>query len=255
MGIFEKVMAGMGIGAARVEITLEKQVYRLGEEIEGKLIIHSGGEDQTVDKVYLNLKMDAKQRSEHIVRSATTAQIADGFTIKANSPPREINFLYRLPYYIPVSSNRIQYTLKVGLDIKNALDPYVMQPVQIRPSLEMEAILEALKGLGFVHTPDSGELERDTQIFAFYPSGFMQGKLAELEILFNQNKTNLYLYLELDRKAKGLSWLFMKPLYLDDKHSRFTIPSTELVAGGRPSIERASRMVTAFIQQEFNKML
>jgi len=248
-------MASVGIGAARVDLIPDRQEYRLGEELKGKLVVFSGDLDQQVDMIYLHLKMEARQGDEHIVRNLDSVKITDGFTIAANSPQREFTFSYRLPYGIPVSSSRIRYTLSVGMDIKNALDPRDVEPVRILPSLEMEAVLGALDRMGFVHQHDSGELEHGRQKFEFYPTNFMRGKLDELEAAFIQNDNNLSVILEIDRKARGLSGLFMEALELDERHVRLTIPSSELVTGGRPNVEKAGQLLAAFIEQEYNKII
>ncbi|MFZ5639792.1 MAG: sporulation protein [Bacillota bacterium] len=107
--------------------------------------------------------------------------------------------------------------------------------------------------LNFQHRPNSGEMVRDHQQFAFYPTGFMRDRFNELEILFNQNKNNLYLYLEIDRRARGISWLFTKALYLDENHHRFTVPLTDLVTGGHPDLERATELMVTFIEQVYRK--
>lgn len=255
MSFFKKVMASVGIGAARVDLIPDRQEYRLGEEMQGKLVIYSGDLDQTVDMIYLHLKMDTKQGDERIVRNVASVKITDGFTIQANSPRREFTFTYRLPYNIPVSSNRLRYTLSVGMDIKNALDPRDVEPVRILPSLEMEAVLGALNRMGFVHKYDSGEIDYGAQKFEFYPTNFMRGKLDDLEVTFSQNTNTLNLYLEIDRKARGLSGLFMEALELDERHTRLAIPASELVNGGRPDTERAAQLLKAFIQQEYDKIV
>lgn len=255
MGILQKVMSSIGIGAIRVELIPQQQEYRLGEEIRGHLVIFSGDSDHTVENVYVRLRLDARQGNEHIVRIVHTVYITERLTVQAHSPQREFCFAFPLPYYIPVSANHIRYTLSVCLDIKNALNPCVVKTVQIKPSLEMEAVLGALERIGFVTKPDSGEMEHDHQKFAFYPTKFMRGKMEELEIMFNQNKNNLFIYLEIDRKARGLAGLFKESMIRDEKHSRFTVPSSELVTGGRPNPEGTARLLAAFIEQAYNKTI
>lgn len=255
MGIFNDFLADFGLGLARVNIVLEQQAYRLGEEIKGKLIVHSGNIDQRIDMVYLHLKMDAKQGTEHLVRIVNSIQVSDGFFIKANSPLAEYSFTYRLPYYTPVTTARINYKLAISVNKKSAAHPHDFFPIRILPSMEMETVLKGLEQLGFITKANSGEMEHDHQNFVFYPTNFMQGKFNELEIMFNQNKSTLFLYLEIDRKAKGLTWLFIKPLYLDEQHNRFAIPASYLVTNGQPQVEKTSRLLSSFIQQKCIKKL
>lgn len=253
MDLLKGIMSGIGMTPARVKLIPEQQEFRQGEDMKGKLVVYSGSSDVAVDMIYLQLKIDAYQEREHIVRVVKSVKIAESFIIEADAPPTEHSFSFRLPYFIPVSTDRIKYTCYVGLDVKNALDPHDAVPVRILPSLEMEAILGALERLGFLHRPESGAMVRDHQQFAFYPTGFMRDRFNELEILFNQNKINLYLYLEIDRRARGISWLFTKALYLDENHHRFTIPSAELVTAGHPDWERATELLIPFIEQVYRK--
>ncbi len=253
MDILRGIMNVIGIGPARVKLVPGRQEYRQGEDMKGRLIIFSGHTDAAVDMIYLHLKIDTYQGNEHIIRTLHSSKIDDSFIIKANSPEKEYSFSYRLPYFILISTAQINYTFHTGLDIKHALDPHDAVPVRILPSLELEAVFGALCRLGFLHTPDSGGLVHDHQQFAFYPTSFMRGKVNELEMMFNQNKNNLYIYIEIDRKARGVSWMFTKALYLDENHTRFAVPVSELVKEGQPDIEKACLLLAGFIEQVYHK--
>ena len=255
MSFLKKVMASVGIGAARVDLIPDRPEYRQGEDMTGRLVVFSGDLDQKVDMIYLHLRLEAKQEDQYIVRDVDSIKITDGFTIEAKAPQKEFTFSYRIPYSIPISSNRAKYTLSVGMDIKNAIDPRDVEHIRILPSLEMDAVLTALDRLGFVHKHDSGEMEHGRQKFEFYPTNFMRGKLDELEVTFTQNQSHLSMLMEIDRKARGLSGLFLEAMDLDEKHTRLSVSSGELVSGGRPDVEKAAQLLTSFIEREYNKIL
>lgn len=251
MDFLQKIMAEIGIAPIKINLITDGREFRQGEEMKGRLVIYSGSSDVTVDSILLKLKIDAYQGHEHIVRTVNSVKIAEDYYVEAVTPSRELDFSYRLPYFIPITKDDIRHVFHVRLNIKNAVDPMTAVPVKILPSLEMEAVLGAFHRLGFRQTNDSGKMIRDHQQFGFYPTGFMVDKFNQIEVLFNQNKSNLYIYLEVDRKARGVSWLFTKALYLDENHLRFTVPSSTLVAGEQPDFDRATELLAGFIEQAY----
>jgi sporulation-control protein len=53
--MFGKVMASIGVGAAKVDTRLEKATYRQGEMIRGEVFVQGGQTPQFIDEIYLFL--------------------------------------------------------------------------------------------------------------------------------------------------------------------------------------------------------
>ena len=56
MSIFNKVLASVGIGSAKVDTVLEKNLYTAGETVYGKVVIQGGNTEQEIDSINLALK-------------------------------------------------------------------------------------------------------------------------------------------------------------------------------------------------------
>lgn len=55
MALFNKILARIGIGAARVDAKLVNDEFRAGEKIEGIVEVYGGNVEQTIDRIYLRL--------------------------------------------------------------------------------------------------------------------------------------------------------------------------------------------------------
>lgn len=255
MSFFKQMMAGIGIGASKVDLVLPKSSIRQGERFTGKLIIYSGDVEQQVDEIYLNLVMQTKKEDQHIVRTVDQQRIAGGFVIPAGSPQQELTFEYQIPYDIPISGHKCRYHFQLGLDIKNALDPKDTEYLNIEPSLEMEAVLQGLSNLGFRQQHDSGELEGHFQKFEFVPTGFMRGKLDEVEVIFRRGPQGLTLFMEIDKKSRGLFGALAESMDIDERRVNLTIPYHQLVVNGQPNISEVAQVLSRFIESEYQKIL
>ncbi|MCL6615609.1 MAG: sporulation protein, partial [Anoxybacillus ayderensis] len=55
MGLFNKVLASIGIGAAKVDTKLHESHLLLGESVTGVVEVTGGNIDQQIDDIYLSL--------------------------------------------------------------------------------------------------------------------------------------------------------------------------------------------------------
>lgn len=55
MALFNKALARIGIGAARVDAKLVNDEFRAGETIEGIVEVYGGNVEQKIDSIYLRL--------------------------------------------------------------------------------------------------------------------------------------------------------------------------------------------------------
>ena len=55
MSFFNKMLASVGIGSAKVDTKLEKSSYEAGEQIKGEVEIYGGNVEQQVNAIYLTI--------------------------------------------------------------------------------------------------------------------------------------------------------------------------------------------------------
>jgi sporulation-control protein len=241
MAFFNKVFASIGIGSATVDTKLEKETVFPGEEINGVVEVKGGNVEQQIDVIHLSIhttylkEMDDKK----FTKTALIDQyrLNEPFTIQPKET-KQIPFSFRLPIDTPVSLGRTKVWVSTGLDIKNSIDPTDKDYLKVQPSQLTEAVISAVSDLGFrLREVDCEEapyrLRRRlpfVQEFEFVPvSGSFRGKLDELEIVFFPvSNSETEIYMQVDRKARGLAGFLSEAMEMDESHVRFTVHSSDL---------------------------
>lgn len=241
MAFFNKVFASIGIGSATVDTKLEKDTVSPGEEINGVVEVKGGNVEQNIDVILLSLHTTYIKEADDkkFTKTAVIDQIRlnEPFTIQPKET-KQIPFSYRLPLDTPVSLGRSKIWVSTGLDIKNAIDPTDKDFLKVLPSRLSEAVIHAVTDLGFrLREVDCEEapyrLRRRlpfVQEFEFVPvSGAFRGKLDELEIVFFPvSNTETEVYMQVDRRARGLGGFLSEALEMDESHVHFTVHSSDL---------------------------
>lgn len=221
MSVFNKVLASIGIGSAKVDTKLEKNQYKLGETVSGVIEITGGAVEQEISEIYLTLHTNYKmERDDHTYYKDATIQhylINQSFTLSANEE-KEVPFSFQLPYETPLTYGKSKVWIKTGMDIKNALDPKDEDYIQVVGNPLVQNTLTAIQELGF----QLREVECEETPFHFHASstylqefefvpvrGVYRGKFKEVEfVFFVKDENALQLVIEMDRKARGLGILF-----------------------------------------------
>lgn len=240
MSIFNKVLASVGIGSAKVDTVLEKNLYTAGETVYGKVVIQGGNTEQEIDSINLALKTkylkefnDSKYYEDGIICSFA---ITESFTIKAGER-KEIPFNFQIPYLTPVSIGKSKIWLHTGLDISMALDPTDEDYITVQPSPLAQSVLDAVNSLGFrlvevENEKPSRGLGANTafiQEFEYRPTGEYRNYLDELELTFiRQSADEATFVMQVDRRARGLSGLFSEALEMDETFVRVTITTQDI---------------------------
>ncbi|WP_442594177.1 sporulation protein [Neobacillus sp. D3-1R] len=241
MSFFNKVFASVGIGAAKVDTKLEKDTLTLGEQVKGVVQIQGGNIEQKVDEIYLSLNTTYVKESDD-KKYTVSAQIdrfrlVDSFTIQPNER-KEIPFSFVLPNDTPISLGRTKVWVNTGLDIKSAVDPTDKDYIRVVPNPLMSGVFQAVEELGFrMREADcqqaSYRLRKRlpfVQEFEFVPvSGPFRGRLDELELVFfTISNDQMDIYMQVDRKARGLAGFLSEALEMDETNIRISVSTNEL---------------------------
>jgi sporulation-control protein len=241
MSFFNKVFASVGIGAATVDTKLQKDTVVPGEEISGVVEIKGGNVEQNIDVILLSLHTTYMKEvdDKKFPQTALIEQVRlnEPFTIQPKET-KQIPFSFRIPLDTPVSLGRSRIWVSTGLDIKNAVDPTDKDYLKVVPHELTQAVLNAVSELGFrLREVDceaaSYRLRRRlpfVQEFEFVPvSGAFRGKLDELEVVFYPiSQTETEIYMQVDRKARGLGGFLSEALEMDESHVHFKVHASEL---------------------------
>lgn len=126
--ILRKYMAQLGIGSAQIDLKLEKETYRVGEEIKGYFLIKGGTTSQQLKRIDCDLVLinREEENKEEIIASIT---ILTTKFIPADTN-NKIPFTFRLANSTRISTDSLSYRFKTRLAFKKGVE-----------SLDQDAIL------------------------------------------------------------------------------------------------------------------
>ncbi|MGJ7921681.1 sporulation protein [Neobacillus sp. LXY-4] len=241
MSFFNKVFASIGIGSATVDTKLASDTLVPGEEIKGIVEIRGGNIEQQIDEIYLTLNTSYLKESDEKKYSvnATIDQVRlnEPLVIKPQET-KQIPFSFTIPIDTPISLGRTKIWVATGLDIKNAVDPTDKDYIKVIPTPLMEGVINAVNDLGFrLREAECEEAPYRlrkrlpfVQEFEFVPiTSPFRGKLDELEVVFfPRSSSETDVYLQVDRKARGLGGFLAEALEMDESHIHFTVTTADL---------------------------
>lgn len=240
MALFNKVLATVGIGNAKVDTKLEKSSYTAGQVMRGVVEVKGGNVEQAIDSIYLKVMTTyvREQDDRKVVDQAAVfkQKLNEPFQIRAGET-REFPLELQLPHETPVTQGRTRVWIETGLDIKQAVDPGDKDYIQVQAAPIAEAVLDAVRALGFrlreVECQQANISKYPfVQEFEFVPvSGAFKGKLDELEITFlNQSADEVEVLLQVDKRARGIGGFFSEALGTDETNVRLRISKGDLAS-------------------------
>lgn len=251
--MINRILAGLGVGGARVNLVLDQPRVELGGTLTGTIKISSGSVDQHIEQIYINLLLrsayiteDGEHCLEHTVG---TLRAAEGLTVRAGAPEISLPVELQLPFNIPISYGKTAYYLQTGLDIKRAVDPKDLDPVTILPHPPLRLVLEALHHLGMWDKPASGSFNGRYQLFEYRPTTFLAGQLDELEVYITSAPDRLHMVMQIDKKIRGAFSKLVDDMDLDERHVGFTLFNRDL-----QSVPQVAEMLRDIIESEYRKI-
>jgi sporulation-control protein len=241
MSFFNRMLASLGIGSAKVDTVLEKARFLPGEEVKGIVKIQGGSVDQDVDSIYIHLMTQYIKESDDKKYTVNAPirkfKVSDPIKVQANEI-KEIPFSFVLPLETPTTVGRTPVWLKTGLDIEMAVDSSDHDNIQVQPHPYVQTVLDAVGDLGFrmksvltEYSPRFGQSLPYVQEFEFYPGGRFSGRMKELELVFFISEQGLDVIVEADRRAGGLMGMLESALDMDERKQRMFISRDELRSG------------------------
>ena len=241
MSFFNKVLASIGVGGAKVDTKLEKSEYVAGEIMNGKVEIFGGKLEQQVDSIFLTVYTtyirESDDRKYTDVAPVIKHKINEPFVIGVGET-KSIPFSIELPAETPITVGNTRVWVSTGLDIKNAVDPEDKDYIEVRPTRLAASILGEMENLGFrLRKAECEQASRKirgrypfVQEFEFVPtSGAFRGRLDELEVVFlTQSEQSAELLLEVDRRARGFGGFLSEALEMDESHVRLSIHASDV---------------------------
>ncbi|MBA4552529.1 sporulation protein [Thermoactinomyces vulgaris] len=250
--MFNKVLAGLGVGAAKVDTRLEKSTYRQGEMIKGEIFIQGGQTEQRIDEIYLYLIVRYHHEGKDQKHVISQFRITDTFEI-GERESRVIPFEIEMPLDAPISTGGCPIYLKTGLDIKMAIDPKDTDGIEVLPHPLVDKVLHAAENVGFRLTSVDYAFDKFysrhpfVQEYRMTPMGKYEEYFDDISMVFYPDHDSLDVIMTLDRKAIDLMSSMEEALNLDERLMRFTVTREELEDKENPFEERFTEIVEQYI--------
>lgn len=241
MSFFQKALASVGIGSAKVDTILHQNILSPGGQLDGVIKIKGGNVLQKIDAIYL--KVHATYEKESNDKKQTVSTVIDSFLLAKSlsiNVHEEVSvpFSFKLSNDTPLTVGKTRVWVSTGLDIKNALDPKDEDLLEVKPNQLVNGLLVALEDLGFrLYQAECKAVSYSQrrrlpfiQELEYKPvSGSFYNRLDELEVMIlevHDNKVDILL--QVDKKARGLAGLFAEALDMDESFVPLTITTTDL---------------------------
>jgi len=241
MSFFNKVLASVGIGSAKVDTRLMQNEFFPGGEVRGVVHIRGGSIAQEIDSIYIKVMTQ-------YIRERDDRKFTENYTLakfrvcgKMTVEPEEsieVPFAFELPPETPATMGGQPVWLHTGLDIEMAIDPSDSDSIWVRPHPHAEPVLEAAEMLGCrlknARCEYAGYGRRSVpfvQEFEFYPGPQFARRMSELELVFFPYADGVDVLVEVDRRARGLAGLFEQAFDLDERKQVLRLGRSELRAG------------------------
>lgn len=251
MSFFNKALASIGIGNAKVDTRLEQSRYRQGDLVKGEIFIQGGQVEQEIDEIYLYLVVLYFQEGSQKEYVMEEHRLTEVFKIA----PREtkvIPFEFMLPYDTPVTTGGCPVYLKTGLDIAMAVDPDDTDGIEVLPHPLVEKVLQLVERVGFQLVHIDFEFDHFfsrhpfIQRFQFKPTGDLRGALDELELMFYIGAEHLEAIFQVDRRATDLMTSLEEALDLDKKTFRMTVTEEDIQGGDQELETKLSDLIRGY---------
>lgn len=253
MSFFNKMLARVGVGAAKIDTVVEQREYYPNSEIRGVVYIQGGNVDQEVGNIYIEVMTqyirEEDDKKHHVNYTIAKHRVSERTTVKSNQKT-EVPFSFILPPQTPLTLGNQKVWLHTGLDIEMSMDPTDQDYIVVRPHPYMDTVLEATELLGFRFKASSVEYASRApfgvpyvQEIEFYPGPDFKGQITELELMMAFRGDGLQVLVEVDRRGRGLGGFFASAFDMDERQAWLDLSAAELNRGVHHVADRLEYLI------------
>ncbi len=229
--MFNKLLAKVGIGSAKIDTVVQNDTLYQGDIIEGTVYIQGGKVDQDINKVTISIMTTAKGvkevngEEETFLKSVAIGGIKIDQPMKVEAQQKyEIPFSFKLPSETPVTSiatgkNQSKVWVHTELDIESGLDSGDRDYLTILPHPAVEAMVNKFLQhdfqfkkvdveVGYLKTPTFSSTSGIYQEIEMRPAStgifnWNSRTIQEVELSFIVDEDMVHLLVEVDRSFSG----------------------------------------------------
>lgn len=267
--MLKKLLASIRIGGAKIDTTLEKEEYRQGEIVHGRVVIQGGAVQQEINHMVFQIKIRLRARGEGLSGIQDFIWHKHELTDRIVIEPREekeIPFSFQLPEVTPISfpydghfhytkpklaPYRFQAYIQTGVDIEDSIDPSDHDEIQVAPHPHVEQTLRIMHRMGFsVFSLEPNGVSYPTdrafyQEFLFRIPELYKSWLEEVSLAY-LGKGHFVLTLDPHNHSTDS---IMNMFDLDEKKIRFTVIDDDLDDDGRNIQEFLTQQIDYYYQR------
>lgn len=217
--VFDRLLASVGIGGAKVDTRLSNPSVTPGAFIRGTVNLQGGSVDQTIERIDVALEAIASHEVgdgvSHLPVVIGSETVALRMEIKAGKL-MELPFQIQVPMDTPLNringyDTPVEIFLRTHVHLANAVDSGDKDPVTISPLPAQRAVFDAMARLGFrIKKVDVeyGQI-RGSRLPFFQEIEYAVGsnylhQFQEIEITFLNREFDMDVIFEIDRRARGI---------------------------------------------------
>ncbi len=220
--MFKKILASIGIGAAKVDTVLHTEHLQPGQKFSAEILIQGGDVAQDISGLELALMTRVKVEGEdgeyfanHVIEKW---RIGESTTLQPGELKR-IPFEARLHSETPITEIRAGFNqsyvwIETGLNIDMALDASDRDPLRIYPNEAVTTLMQAMERLGFTLVKadvEKGYLRASNfqsvsgcyQELEYRPASQSLFGIREIELSFVPEAHKTHVLIEIDRAFHG----------------------------------------------------
>jgi sporulation-control protein len=247
--VFETVLASMGMGAAKIDLRLDRDFVKTGEEVTGKIVVTGGKAEQKIEglSVFFMLQSVHAKNANSIHKQIATIDVShEEFSLQCNEE-RSFSFAFTCPANIPASSINTKYYFATNLEIKNAVDSHDQDFIKVLPDDRVVQFLTGFKQLGFKQNWEGlFAVEHGwSQLIQYHPTTYFYGVCNNITVYFRHNleKDTIEGVLEVSEHHTNDYSALIDMFHLDE-----AVRSFELTADDLSTMEKAKTKLESIVK-------
>ncbi len=253
MSFFNKMLARVGVGAAKIDTVLEHKEYTPNHEVRGVVYIEGGNVDQEVGSIYIEVMTryirEQDDKKHEVNYTIAKHRVSDRMIVKSGAKA-EVPFAFILPAQTPLTIGSQKVWLHTALDIEMSVDPTDQDYISVHPHPYMQTVLDAAELLGFRFKASTVEYASRApfgvpyvQEIEFHPGSQFSSRVTELELVMAFQGDGLQVLVEVDRRGRGLGGFFANAFDMDERKSWLDLNGSELQRGANYVADRLADVI------------
>jgi sporulation-control protein len=251
--MFETLLAGAGVGSARIDLILDQAYVKVGETVTGKIVATGGKSSQHISglSVHFCIESSHAKTLAKIEETVTKIQVTqEKFTIQPGEE-KTFPFSFPCPHSIPISCHTTKYYFDTNLEIDWGRDSHDRDYIEVWPVGPLKKFLDSFALLGLKRTWEglTNDEHRWFQWTTYSPSTHYTGHFEELTVCIeyhDDQEIKGYYLIDLDNRDEVI---LRDTFHLDEAVHSFHLKKEDLT-----NVEQAKARLQELIKKGLHSL-